>query len=172
MNDFVASKEIGEKYQDYIQDWFAQKEGIFLCNYGSRYYQMNKGENSFGMEIKHDEHYWETGNVFIEFEAVNKVGDKFIEGGIKKKDNAWLYLIGDESNAFIFAKCQLVSIYECVCSKPQEMKEKYGIRVCEHTDKDTGQITSRGIAIPINVALKKNWIIKWIKFKEGEKDVQ
>lgn len=101
----------GEEYQDFIQHELAKRGMTFLCN-TSRKYQWQEGESFGGLEIKYDRLMYKTGNVFIETEAESKDKTHFIEGGIYKKDNAWLFLIGDYKEAFLFSKYQLQKMWE------------------------------------------------------------
>lgn len=100
----------GEEYQDFIQHELAKRGMMFLCN-TSKQYQWYEGESMGGLEIKLDRKLKDTGNVFIECLAENKDKTKMVDGGIFKKDNAWLYLIGDYSKAYILSKPQLQKIW-------------------------------------------------------------
>ena len=43
----------GQEYQDFIDDVLC-KRGLLIRNYTSRKYQLTKGENLIGLEIKYD----------------------------------------------------------------------------------------------------------------------
>lgn len=161
---FNACKDIGEEYQDFICDELL-KIGIPLNVYVSRNYQLNKGESASGIEIKHDSKYSQTGNLYIEVEAINKSGSQMIKGGITKEDKSWLYLIGDETKAFIFSKKQLIRLYDKVKENPAKWKEKYGISIHQHIDEHTLKATSSGMCIPIKELDRIGICIKELTFR-------
>ena len=158
---------IGEEYQDFICDELL-KIGIPLNVYVSKKYQMNKGESASGIEIKHDSKWRQTGRLYFEVEANSKDTTKMVKGGITKEDKSWLYLIGDETKAFIFAKNQLIRLYEKVKEKPDVWKEKYGITINQHIDEHTLKATSSGMCIPIKSLDRIGCCIKTLSFKEGK----
>ena len=162
---FNTCKDIGEEYQDFICDELL-KIGLSLNVYVSRKYQLNKGESASGIEIKHDSKWQQTGRLYFEVEAVNKKQTEMIGGGITKEDSSWLYLIGDETKAFIFAKQQLIRLYEKVKENPTKWKEKYGISIYQHKDPDNGIITSSGMCIPVKELDRIGCCIKTLTFKE------
>lgn len=100
----------GEEYQDFIQHELAKRGIMFCCN-TSRKYQWNEGESMGGLEIKYDRKLKDTGNVFIECLAESKDKTRMIDGGIFKKDNAWLYLIGNYEKAYVMSKQQLQKLW-------------------------------------------------------------
>lgn len=97
--------ESGQLYQDFIIDLFANVLGMPISVYGSRAYQMAVGESRQGVEIKHDEKYATTGNLWIEVaeKARPRVGP-YAASGIDRNDNTWLYIIGNYDIVFVFAK--------------------------------------------------------------------
>jgi len=95
------------EFQDFIADTLYQ-HGIVIMNYGSKKYQIGKGENKIGCEIKYDKKFRETGNLYIELkEKSNPYNINYIDSGINRKDNTWLYIIGDYKTIFIFGKRML-----------------------------------------------------------------
>lgn len=145
--DFDYCNELGCRYQDVLTDEL-YKYGICLNNYCSAFYQMRYGENKTRIEIKHDSKITKTGNLYIEFEAISKDQTKMVDGGIKKVDKSWLYIIGNINVAFVFAKKQLNRLCEKVQKNPKTWKERYGIEIKQHTDTN-GTITSSGMVLPI-----------------------
>ena len=116
--------EKGEAYEDFIMDQAPEKLGIALSNYKSKKYQCKKGENRQGYEIKFDDVYKKTGNLYIEIkEKSNSKNKNWIDSGIYRNDNSWLYLIGDYKQAFIFGINMLRLYYEGGHFKEKE-KEK------------------------------------------------
>lgn len=164
---FNDCNNIGAEYQDFICDELL-KIGVCLNCYSSKKYQMSKGESASGVEIKRDSKWQQTGRLYFEVEANSKDTTKMVNGGITKEDKSWLYLIGDETKAFIFAKNQLIRLYQKVKEKPDVWKEKYGITINKHIDEHTLKATSSGMCIPVNVLDRIGCCIKVLTFKEGK----
>jgi len=84
-----------------------------LSSLSSRKYQYSVGENLQGIEIKFDDKYNKTGNLYIEVkEKSNPKNINYINSGIYRNDNSWIYLIGNYEEIFIFGKSHLKLIYE------------------------------------------------------------
>ena len=96
----------GLEYQDFVIE-FLYHQGLPLITYSSEKYQIEKGENKLGVEIKFDDKFKETGNLFIEVEERRNENKKYVNSGIFRDDNTWLYVIGNYEWAFIFFKNQL-----------------------------------------------------------------
>jgi len=112
-DNYKACLEKGLKFQDFVSEKLIEKLGIPLTNFSSREYQTHKGENKQGFEIKFDDRFKETGNIYIEVaEKSNPDNSNFVKSGIYRRDNTWLYLIGDYSRVFIFSKKLLISVHE------------------------------------------------------------
>ena len=124
----------GLHYQDFVMEEL-YKIGLPLISYSSKEYQHTIGENKAGIEIKKDNRWRETGNVYIEMaEKSNPENLNWIPSGIYRKDNTWLYLIGDEGKMFIFSKKQLVCLHK------------------KKTLKEVETPTSRGFLLPVEKA--------------------
>lgn len=134
----------GLEYQDFITDLLLKEIGISLSTYSSKKYQYNIGENKQGIEIKFDDRYKETGNLYIEVEEKSNANNwYYVNSGIYRNDNTWLYLIGDYNEVFIFSKKQLIimhekNIYKLVKTPtsigfliPNKDAEKYSIKKFE-----------------------------------------
>jgi len=106
MNDYYKAKlEEGLAYQDFISDRFG------LVGFASKKYQQLVGENKLGLEIKLDNEYKKTGNLYIElYEKTDKGNENFVESGIFRDDNTVLYLIGNYAEAYLFSKRTLVAV--------------------------------------------------------------
>jgi hypothetical protein len=131
----------GLEFQDYVLTKFVKELGISVSNYSSKKYQYNVGENLQGIEIKYDKKFSETGNFYIEVaEKSNPNNNNYIQSGIFRKDNTWLYVIGNYSDIYIFSKDQLKLLYQS--AKFKEVKTP----------------TSIGFLLPISKA--KSYIIK------------
>lgn len=132
-NDFEYCAEIGHKFELWVENelkGFGVDLGMY---YDDRQFQ---GENVLGLEIKHDSKLAETGNVYIEYEALNRNESEFIKGGILKDDNSKYWLIGTEKEYYTFYKDDLLRIYNNVMSG----KREWGCKKAERR-------TSKGIII-------------------------
>ena len=120
----------GLEYQDFVTDVLINELGIALSSYGSTKYQYTKGENKQGFEIKFDDKYKDTGNIYIEIaEKSNAVNLNFVNSGIFRNDNTWLYLIGNYNEIFIFSKNHLKLMYESKKYKEVETATSKGILI-------------------------------------------
>ena len=106
MNDYYKEcLEKGLEYQDFVTVKMAKELGIIISNFSSKQYQYNIGENQQGIEIKFDDKYKETGNLYIETsEKSCATMSSYTKSGIYRNDNTWLYLIGNYESIFIFGK--------------------------------------------------------------------
>lgn len=96
--------EDGLQFQDFVFD-VLYEYGIPLISYSSKKYQVEKGENKAGIEIKYDKQFIKTGNFWIElYEKSHPSKKKWIASGILRDDNTWLYLIGNYDVFYIFPK--------------------------------------------------------------------
>ena len=100
----------------YFQDFVVEQLyniGLPIISYSSKEYQNLIGENKAGLEIKYDQKFRTTGNIYIEIaEKSNANNSNFINSGIYRSDNTWLYLIGDKITIFIFSKKLLVQLHK------------------------------------------------------------
>lgn len=126
--------ETGLLYQDFVVDCCWNLLGLAVVQYASKAYQYRVGESKTGVEIKHDEKFAKTGNLWIEVaeKARPRKGD-YVPSGICRNDNTWLYLIGDYNTMFIFAKSFLKGLHKA---------QKYQVRP-NNTE------TSMGYLLPV-----------------------
>ena len=95
--------EEGLQFQDFATRELYQR-GIVIVGYSSRHYQNKCGENMLGAEIKRDGNFRKTGNLYIETAEKSHPDNKnYVPSGIFRKDNSWLFVIGDEETLYIFA---------------------------------------------------------------------
>lgn len=102
----------GEEYEDFIAEklW---GYGIPIIGFKSRKFQIDRGENLLGLEIKFDRKMNETGNIYIEtHEKSHPDNPDYTDSGIYRNDNSWLYGIGNYDKFFIFSKKYLQRIIE------------------------------------------------------------
>lgn len=93
------------EYEDFAFDLLRQL-GITVVRYVSREWQFGTGECSGGIEVKFDDRMRETGNLYIEVAEKARPDESrdYCPSGIYRNDNSWLYVIGDYSEVFVFAK--------------------------------------------------------------------
>ena len=144
MTDYYKTKfEQGLEYQDFVCDQLRIREGWFVGCYSSRKYQQEKGESVCGLEIKYDMRLSETGNVYIEVAEKSRPElPEYTASGVFRKDNTWLYLIGDYHQAFVFGKTLMRNLY-----LNKDQKKALGC-----VDRQTP--TSKGFTIPIKSAIR------------------
>jgi len=109
----TANIESGRIYQDFVVDACWNLLGLAIVQYSSALYQHNVGESKTGAEIKHDEMFARTGNLWIEVEekARPRPGP-YASSGIYRGDNTWLYIIGNYDHVFIFQKTLLKLLHQ------------------------------------------------------------
>ena len=101
---YTSKLKQGEEYQDAVTDAL-YRNGLLLITYCSEKRQLTDGENRFGMEIKYDDKLDKTGNLFFETaEKRRPENPEWIPSGILRRDNSWLYAIGNFEALYIFPK--------------------------------------------------------------------
>lgn len=116
------SLEIGHEFQDFVVEILAKELGISISIFQSKKYQFNKGESMQGVEIKYDARstgdctYKDcspTYNVAIEIaEKTNKHNEKWVDSGIYRLDNSWLYIVGNYKDIWVFGKRHLILMHK------------------------------------------------------------
>ena len=90
MNQVKLTKEQklkkGITFESYIADWFQKEKGISLSTYHAENEQ-RKGENRQGIEIKNDQCFNATGNLFISVKRIYGISQ--LNWGVFKEDNTW-----------------------------------------------------------------------------------
>jgi len=99
----------GLQFESHIMDWFAKEKNINLSHYTTYEEQIHKGENRQGIEIKNDQRFCETGNLFISVER--DYGYIKYPSGIYK-NQSWVYVIGNKEVFYIFATKHLKQYFE------------------------------------------------------------
>jgi len=104
MDYTVGKRAEGDKYEDFVIDEL-YKIGLPVVGYKSKVYQYLVGENRIGLEIKFDEILKETGNLYIEIaEKSHPDNENYVASGIYRKDNSWLWAIGNRECIHIHGK--------------------------------------------------------------------
>ena len=146
MNEYYKQQLArGVFYQDFVVEQL-YRIGLPIINYSSKEYQLKIGENKAGVEIKFDDKYKITGNIYIETaEKSDEKNKEYVKSGIYRSDNTWLYVIGDFTTIFIFSKKHL-QLLDQLNKKLQRVETK----------------TSRGILLPV-IQIKNMFAIKIIE---------
>jgi hypothetical protein len=140
MNEYYAKQlAVGQEYQDFVGDILC-KRGLSIRNYTSRKYQLNKGENLIGLEIKHDTQISVYGNLFIEVAERRDLCMPFFPSGIYA--DSTFYLIGDRQRYFLFATNTLRAIHQ---------SGKYPVMTIRRN-------TSQGFKLPISDVRANLWM--------------
>jgi len=144
MNEYYKKMlEIGLEYQDFVVERLYDV-GLPLISYSSKKFQHLIGENKAGFEIKKDQKFRDTNNFYIEIaEKSDPNNFEYIQSGIYRNDNTWLWIQGDEKNIYVFSKKQLIILHK---------SKRY---------KEIKTATSIGFLLPFQEALK-NYVIKEI----------
>jgi hypothetical protein len=92
------------EFQDFVCDQLARHH-IILQNLCSKRWQLERGENLQGFEIKHDDWCTRSNRLSIEVaERSSRRVKTWTPSGIYRDDNAWLYIQGNYDTLFVFAK--------------------------------------------------------------------
>lgn len=112
------SYEVGNEFQDFVCMELA-KHNIILQNINSKKFQYKTGENLQGFEIKYDArctgdmNTTPTNRVAIEIaEKTCADNANYIQSGIYRKDNTWLYIQGNYMMFWIFSKKLLQQLHK------------------------------------------------------------
>jgi hypothetical protein len=102
---YKAKLEGALLYQDFVVDLLWNTIGLAVVCYSSKAYQQAVGESRTGVEIKHDEKFSKTGNLWIEVaEKAKPRPGPYAASGIYRDDNSWLYVSGNYNTVFVFPK--------------------------------------------------------------------
>jgi len=113
MNIYYKEKlKEGKKYEKFIKlifNFFLEKE---ITIFENKKDQINIGESEEGFEIKLDNNFKKTNNLYIEYqEKTDSNNINFINSGILRKDNTKIWIIGDYKNVFVFNKNVLIEFH-------------------------------------------------------------
>jgi len=108
----------GQNFEDFVCIQLS-KQNIILQNISSRKFQYETGENLQGFEIKYDARCTgdngtkATNRLSIEIAEKTKSENLiFVNSGIYRSDNSWLYIQGNYNTLWIFAKKILVLLHK------------------------------------------------------------
>jgi hypothetical protein len=113
-NGYYKEKlEQGLQFQDFVTQRM-YLNGWVMVGYSSRLFQIKYGENIMGAEIKNDQNFRKTGNLYIEIaEKSHPDNDEFVASGIYREDNSVFFIIGDTQTFWIFSTKLLRLLAEC-----------------------------------------------------------
>jgi hypothetical protein len=130
----------GLEFQDYVTEEM-YKIGWPIVGYSSKKFQITRGENIMGAEIKNDQRFRETGNLYIEMEEkAHPTNPHYVKSGIMREDNSIIFIIGDRDDFWIMAIRFLRQL--------AEVRDKIG---CYHYDR-VRKPTSKGFLFPVKDA--------------------
>lgn len=147
MTEYYKEKlEQGLEFQDHVTELLMKELGISLSSYSSKKWQL-RGENKQGIEIKYDAVHKKTGNFYIEVaEKSAPDNPRYVQSGIYRDDNTWLYIIGDYETLYIFGKSFLCNLHKSGrCQEKQISTSKGFLLTQEQANKYALKIIGGGL---------------------------
>jgi len=133
----------GQYFEQYIYNVLEQL-GICIVEPFLTKEEQVLGENSAGVEVKHDRLMKRYGNIYLELEE-RVTSPNWIPSGIFRNDNTIIYVIGDYDNFFLFQKGVLQWLVNDIITNEyfpiKEVKQNSNIAFS----------TSRGIPVPVDI---------------------
>lgn len=145
-DNYQKSLEEGLEFENYCYRWLEVHKGAKLIPCKGKIEQIQIGENKLGIEFKLDKKFRETGNLYIEIKERRHPGLNYTDSGIFRKDNSWLYAIGDYQSLYVFAKNRLVDCYRWAVKNANNE-----FRIVENQTK-----TSFGLLLPVSQVNARN----------------
>jgi hypothetical protein len=109
---YKAQLDGAKIFQDFVVDAAWNLLGLAIVQYSSEVYQRIVGESRTGVEIKYDQKFGKTRNLWIEVaEKARPREGPYVPSGIYRQDNSWLYSIGDYDTIFFFPKVLLRALH-------------------------------------------------------------
>lgn len=137
----------GEAYEAYVCARLEEEWRIRIERCTDRSTQISHGDTFFGLEIKLDKRFAETGNLCIELaEKTNAKNPRFVPAGIRAESGAWLYGIGNEDEFFIFSKRTLRLLADFI--EDRDRQPRYSERDKPNRIRTYETPTSRGFLLP------------------------
>ena len=114
--DYYTRLKEGEEFEKYWCEVIKRKICLNLTRVCSRENQTkNLCDTQEGFEFKYDKKMVETGNLWIEVAQKMEPSDSeedYMPSSLKRKDNSWMYCIGDYTILFFIPKRTLLNAYE------------------------------------------------------------
>jgi len=130
MNYYDDQFQKGKEYEQFIINKL-KEHGITLTLTKNFNEQINIGETYEGYEIKFDDKYRDTHNIWIETEERTDPEKQYVDAGINRKDNTIKYVIGDYERIFIFKKSMLKELMNEKEIRENNMKTSKGFLLTE-----------------------------------------
>jgi len=109
---YVACREKGTAFETFVVAQLA-RFGYEVGLYETTHEQFTIGESRMGLEIKFDDQFAQTGNVYFEMAEKTRAQNRaFVPAGICRADNSLLYGIGNRAEFFVFGKRTLQRVHE------------------------------------------------------------
>ncbi len=112
----------GLTYQDKVTKAISDHMDISLTTFCSPLYQEKEGENAQGWEIKKVSQVKK--KFRIEVGSRPTIKHDWKDSGVNKKDNSYMYIMGDDDDIYFFWKKMLIKLVNDE-KKKQEFNEKY-----------------------------------------------
>lgn len=104
---------LGNEFQDYCIDLFADSINFIIQQYTTKTYQYKCGESRQGVEIKLDNRHIDTSRLSIEIaEKSNGNNKEFVPGGIYSEPLSLFYIIGNYESVYLFSSKFLRQLHE------------------------------------------------------------
>jgi len=125
---YTEEKDYGGKsYERFIESFLDDYLGWHISVFKDKELQYNIGESFAGIEIKFDEKFAETGNLYIEtHECRDPENPRLFESGILRENNTWLWLQGNHEKFWIFSLEDLRRAYDKKKANGQTIQIKRG----------------------------------------------
>lgn len=128
----TRTRAVGEKYQEFVRK-LLNPWGVTLWHLNDKGLQYSLGENPQGFEIKFDQRCFSrnpdmncTNRLSIEVQEKTRVANStWVNSGILREDNSWMYVQGNYEIVFVFAKNWLRRIYHLKIT-PEDIHESHG----------------------------------------------
>jgi hypothetical protein len=105
------TNELALQFQDQVYSYFKEEWKWHISHHTSLKKQFELGENVQGIEIKHDQKFCKTGNIFISVKRTYPYQEDKTSG-IMKEHNKRFFVIGDKHKFYIFSLQKLRRYYE------------------------------------------------------------
>lgn len=109
---YLDSLKEGREFEEYCYRWIEVHKRTRITPCHTRDEQNNVGENYFGLEIKLDKMFRTTRRLYIELRERSRVQYNYTDAGIFRRDNSFLYAVGDREILYVFSKNSLRLFYE------------------------------------------------------------
>lgn len=165
--DYYKNKlQEGNNYEKFIGK-IMRRIGMPIIPIVTKVGQNYLGENLNGYEIKYDGRMKTTGNVYIETAEKKSWNKLWVDSGIYRQDNSWLYIIGNTEVIFFFTKVQLQLMCKEVVQYQHSDEELF---TKKYSRVETP--TSKGFLVPMQDAIQRAARVIFLKADLVNYDLQ